>query len=234
MNVQYRMSNIEYRTLIQELLTWKFVIRYSIFLVLPFVFCVLSLAGCQNTQEKDALAAQIEQLTQEKTQQQEQIDQSQAENKQLKEQVQVLSGLPEQVKLENLRRLTSVKIGRYTGFYDKDNDGKKEKLIVYIQPMDEEGDKIKAAGDVDVQLWDLNKTQDGALLGQWHVTSGELRKLWFDTVLTINYRLTFDVAAKIDPDASGDGPLTVKVTFTDYLTGRVFNEQKAIKPRQSQ
>jgi hypothetical protein len=186
--------------------------------------------GCQKTQERDLLAAQIERLTQEKAQLQEQIEQSEAENKQLKGQVQVLSGLPEQVKIETLRRLTSVKIGRYTGFYDKDNDGRKEKLIVYIQPMDEDGDKVKAAGDVDVQLWDLNKTEGGALLGQWHVTPNELKKLWFDTLLTINYRVMFDIRGKIDPDAPGDGPLTVKITFTDYLTGRVFNDQKAIKP----
>jgi cell division protein FtsB len=194
------------------------------------MFCVLFLAGCQKTQERNSLAAQIEQLTQEKKLLQEQVEQSQAENKQLKGQVQVLSGLPEAVKLENLSRLRSVKIGRYTGFYDKDNDGRKEKLIVYIQPMDEEGDKIKAAGDVDVQLWDLSKTESGALLGQWHVAPNELKKLWFDTVLTINYRLTFDVPGKIDPDALVEDSLTVKVTFTDYLTGQVFNEQKAIKP----
>ena len=197
--------------------------------VLSSVFCLLFLAGCQNTRQNDSLTAQIEQLTQEKAQLQKQIEQSDAQNKQLKEQVEVLAGLPKEAKLENLRSLATIKIGRYSGFYDKDKDGKAEKLIVYVQPLDEQGDKIKAAGDVDVQLWDLSKSESGALLGQWHVAPGELKKLWFDTLLTVNYRLAFDLPASIDPSALAGDSLTVKVTFTDYLTGRKLTEQKAIK-----
>jgi len=174
------------------------------------------------------MAARIEELTQEKALLQAQIEQAQAENQRLKGQVQVLSGLPEETKIENIRRLESVKIGRFTGFYDKDKDGKKEKLIVYIEPMDQEGDKIKAAGAVDVQLWDLDKSQDDALPGQWHVTSDELRKAWFDTLLSTNYRCVFDIAGKV---ADFSKTLTVKVTFTDYLTGRTFTDQMAIKPQ---
>jgi len=82
------------------------------------------------------------------------------------------------------------------------------------------------AGAVDVQLWDLNKTDSEALLDEWRVEPEELKKLWFATMITINYRLTFDVADKIE---SMEEPLTVKVTFTDYLTGKVFKEQKVIK-----
>ncbi len=65
------------------------------------------------------------------------------------------------------------------------------------------------------------------MLAKWHVKPDELKKLWFDTVLTSNYRLAFDVN---DIVKSFDKPLTVKVTFTDYLSGKVFEEQKIIKP----
>ena len=198
--------------------------------ILHFTFCFLIfpllVTGCATPNDKESLATKIGQLTREKTQLQEQIEQSNAENKQLKDQIQVLSGLPENVRLENLNRLESVKIGRYTGFFDKDKDGKKEKLIVYIQPADEQGDTIKAVGAVDVQLWDLNKTDGEALLGEWKVEPGELKKLWFATLVTINYRLTFDVTDIIE---SLEEQLTVKVTFTDYMTGNVFKEQKVIK-----
>jgi len=198
--------------------------------VLYFAFCILILllliTGCATPDEKESLVAEIEQLTQENTQLQKQIEQSDAENKQLRQQVQVLSDLPEGVKLENLNRIEKVKIGRYTGFFDKDKDGKKEKLIVYIQPVDEQGDTIKAVGIVDVQLWDLNKADSEALLDEWRVESNELKELWFATLITINYRLTFDITDIIE---SLEEPLTVKVTFTDYMTGRVFKEQKVIK-----
>ena len=193
------------------------------------VLCLLSfIAGCENANSiKTPLVEQIGNLTEQKTQLENQLEQTRAENKQLKKQMHVLSGLPEQVKGENLYRLGKIVIGGYTGFFDKDKDGEKEKLIVYIQPIDEEGDIVKATGTVDVQLWDLNKEEGQALLGQWNVKPGELKKLWFATLITINYRLTFDIADKVK---SFDEPLTVKVTFTDYLSGKVFKEQKVIKP----
>ena len=200
----------------------------SVLCLLSCVFCLYFIAGCENANSiKTPLVEQIGNLTEQKTQLENQLEQTRAENKQLKKQMHVLSGLPGQVKGENLYRLGKIVIGGYTGFFDKDKDGEKEKLIVYIQPIDEEGDIVKATGAVDVQLWDLNKEEGQALLSQWNVEPGELKKLWFATLITINYRLTFDIADKVK---SFDEPLTVKVTFTDYLSGKVFKEQKVIKP----
>jgi len=189
------------------------------------VGCLLAIAaGCESSN----LAKEVKTLRQEKAELKSQIEQSKSEAEQLKSQVQVLSELPSEVRLEDLYDLQKIKITRYTNLYDKDKDGKKEKLIVYIQPIDEESDIVKATGAVDVQLWDLNKEDGEALLGQWHVTPGQLKKLWFATLITINYRLPFDVADKISGEEKA---LVVKVTFTDYLTGKVFKEQKIIKPR---
>ena len=185
-------------------------------------------AGCDSADRPDPLKEQINSLKQEKTQLTRQIKQSGLENKKLKKQIQVLSGLPADVKLENFYNLQRVKITGYTDFYDKDKDGRKEKLIVYIQPIDQDGDVVKATGSVEVQLWNLNQPNGQALLGQWRVEPDELRKLWFATLITINYRLTFDVASKIE---KFEEPLTVKLTFTDHLSGKVFKEQKVIEPQ---
>ncbi len=191
--------------------------------------CVFALAaGCESADSKQApLANQIRTLQQEQTQLQSQLKQAETENEQLKEQIQVLSSLPKETRPENIYSLSSVKITRYTNLYDKDKDGKKETLIVYIQPIDQDGHIIKAAGTVDVELLDLNKPDGPVVLSKWQVTAQELRKLWFKTLLTLNYRLTFQVGDKV-----GDfkEPLTVKITFTDYLTGKVFKELKVIKP----
>jgi len=200
------------------------------FCLLSFIFCLCVVAGCENANSiRTPLVEQIGNLTEQNKQLENQLEQIRAENKQLTKQIHVLSGLPEEVKGENLYRLQKIEIGKYTGFFDKDDDGKKEKLIVYIKPIDEEGDIIKATGTVDVQLWDLDSSEaDQALIGQWHVEPDELKKLWFATIVTINYRLTFGIADKVK---SFDEPLTVKVTFTDYLSGKVFKEQKVIKPQ---
>jgi hypothetical protein len=186
-------------------------------------------AGCENAdRQKTRFSEQVVSLRQETTRLRDEIKQYKAENEQLKEQIEVLSGLPKD-KLENLYNLQRINITGYTNFYDKDKDGKKEKLIVYIQPIDEDGDIIKACGDVDVQLWDLNSPEASeALLGRWKVEPSELKKLWFATLITVNYRLTFDVSDKVREFTE---PLTVKVKFTDYLTGKIFKEQKVIKPQ---
>jgi hypothetical protein len=195
----------------------------SVFCLLFSVFCLFA-AGCQSSN----LAKEVSTLKQEKTDLQGQLKQSNSEAEQLKNQVHVLSNLPPEVRLEDLYDLQKIRITRYTNLYDKDKDGKKEKLLVYIQPVDEQGDIVKATGAVDVELWDLNKEDGQAQLGQWHITPGELKKLWFATLITINYRLPFDVADKITGE---EKELVVKVTFTDYPSGKVFKEQKIIKPR---
>jgi hypothetical protein len=204
-----------------------FEIRLS-FALLLLCFCALITAGCEDAGgNKPSSTKQVSLLKQENTQLAHQVELSETENEQLKKQIQVLSGLQPQVEPEDIYNLQRVKITRYTNFYDKDKDGRKEKLIVYIQPMDADGDIIKAAGSVDVQLWDLNRTDGEVLLGQWRVEPDELKKLWFATILIINYRLTFDVTGIVD---KLDEPLTVRVAFTDYLSGKVFKEQKVIKP----
>ena len=189
--------------------------------------CALMLfaSGCESG--RTSLAEQVSTLKREKKQLTRQLEQSKGENKQLKKQLQVLTDLPED-RLEALYQLQIVKITGYTNLYDKDEDGQDETLIVYIQPMDENGDIIKATGAVDVQLWDLNKPSGQALLAQWHVKPDQLKKLWLTSLMRSNYRLTFDVTGKIK---KFEEPLTVKVTFTDYLTGKVFKEQKVIEPR---
>ena len=156
----------------------------------------------------------------------EQLEECRMRTEQLKAQVRALSALPEE-KRENFYALKSVKITGLTNFYDKDEDGVREALVVYVKPIDQTGDIIKAAGTVHVQLWDLNKPTDQALLDEWQVQPAELQKLWFDTLVAASYRLVFNAALTAEVRAQ---PLTVKVTFADYLTGEIFTAQQVIKP----
>jgi hypothetical protein len=78
-----------------------------------------------------------------------------------------------------------------------------------------------------VQLWDLNKKESESMLGQWQIEPNELKKLWLNSILGGSFRLVFDVSQTVK---KFDRPLTVKINFTDYLSGRTFIEQKAIKP----
>ncbi len=226
MNAPQAISKIKYQT--AKLRNHRSAMMTSSIFHFAFYILIFLVVGCQKSNEDTALIVQMEQLTQQNEQLQEQVDQSKTENKKLKEQVQVLSGLPEDVKLENLYSIQRVRIGRLSGFFDKDKDGKREKMIVYVTPIDKEGDGIKVTGAANVQLWDLNKASGEALLGEWDVEPDELKKAWFKTLLAVNYRLVFDIP---DTVKSFDEQLTARVTFTDYLSGKVFKAQKVIKPR---
>jgi len=188
---------------------------------------LLLLGGCGiGTERKTPEQLQAERLQQEKASLTGDVEQHRVQVEQLRAQIRDLSVLKD--KQNNPYELTTLRIAKISNFFDKDSDGVQEKLIVYVQPIDTEGDVVKAAGTVSVQLWNLNNPNGQALLGQWKVEPAELRKLWFNSLATTSYRLTFD-----RPDAVGvfSEPLTLRVTFTDYLTGESFRAQQVIEPK---
>jgi len=216
MNTKYQNSN--------------FALRRFTFAAVLLCCCMLAVfvVGCESTQRREnPLAEKVETLSRDKRELTRQVELLESKNKDLQKQINTLHGLADDVKLKDLYDVKSIRITKYTNLYDKDKNGTKETLIVYIQLIDRDGDIVKAAGSVDVQLLDLNKDRDPTLLGKWNVTPGRLRKLWYNAFLKTHYRLTFDVSDKVQ---SFEEPLTVTVTFTDYLTGKVFEEQKLIKP----
>ena len=187
--------------------------------------------GCGiGSARKDAHEIKAQRIEREKTELMRDLQQARAENEQLAEQIKALSAIPRD-KDTNPYALTSIQITKYSNFYDKDDDGKREKFIVYFTPIDPEGDAMKASGTVNVQLWNLDNLNGQALLHQWQVEPEKLRGMWFDTLVSASYRLVFDTPAELDILAD---PLTVKITFTDYLTGEIFRDQLAINPRLNQ
>ncbi|OHB67447.1 MAG: hypothetical protein A2Y77_02565 [Planctomycetes bacterium RBG_13_62_9] len=192
------------------------------------VLAPILLAGCGvGSARKSPLEMKVRDLEREKADQARQIEQCRVEAEQLKAQIKALSALPRGAR-ENPYTLKAVKVIGLTNFYDKDEDGKREKLIVYIQPIDQDGDAVKAAGTVAIQLWDLNKPSDQALLGQWQVQPQELHKVWFNGLVSASYRVIRD--APLTPEILAV-PLTVKIVFTDFLTGEIFSDQHVIKPQ---
>jgi hypothetical protein len=197
--------------------------------LLPLAAFLLFFAGCAYDQQayQDQLKKDFDSLRLENTELTRQIEELQQQNEQLNQQNKTLTGLDPQFRFENLHSLQDVKMHKYTNLYDKDDNGDFEKLIVYIQPMDSRGDIVKAAGGVDVELWDLKKEEANAKIGQWLIQPDQLQQLWFATIVT-NYKLTLDLDKPIE---KYDQPLIVKVAFTDHLTGKTFLQQKIIESR---
>jgi hypothetical protein len=200
------------------------------------ICALIAVFGCESPKgPKQPLSQEVQQPatktagkpTAQKAELQSKLEESQIENERLRRQVEALTQLPGDKRVDALYNLKAMKIGRYTNLYDEDKNGTKEKLVIYVQPEDEVGDVVKAAGAVEVQLWDLNRNESEAILGQWRIEPEELKKLWLASMLSSGYRLRFDVAEAVEKT---ERHLTVKVNFTDYLSGRTFTEQKAIKP----
>ena len=68
------------------------------------------------------------------------LEQVERENERLKKQVETLSGLPSGKRAEALYKIQTIRIGNYTNIYKEDEEGEKEKLVVYVSPIDETGD----------------------------------------------------------------------------------------------
>jgi hypothetical protein len=191
-------------------------------LLTGLVFC----GGCGGDQKK-SLWQQIKSLGSEKNALAGRVEKLEQENEQLRRQVNVLEKMDPNDRLAAIDVLKKVAIGQRSGLYDKDSDGKKETLMVYIEPTDAAGDRIKAAGRVSVQFWNLSaKDSHNALLKQWVIEPDKLRACWVATMMTHYYRLSFPAGELVKGDETG---LTVKVQFTDYFSGRTLEDQRPIQ-----
>ena len=202
---------------------------------MPEYFCSYALlscalvffSGCDSGKQVAQLRTEINNLTSENNELKSEIEQKNADNNDLEKRIVVLQDLPDDVKGINLYEIVDVKIQNFSGFFDENNDGKFDTLVVRVQPFDNYGDVIKAAGSVDIELWNLNRPENQALIGKWHVGVDELKKDWVSAWGITNYRLAFDITGKIE---NFDETFTIKMDFTDYLSGKVFQAQKVIEP----
>jgi hypothetical protein len=99
-------------------------------------------------------------------------------------------------------------------------------LILYVQPVDRDGDVIKAAGTIDVKLVDLANPPDRMLIATYHFDVPTTRSLWYGRLLTSH----FSVKCPFPPDKMPThSDITAQVTFTDLLSGRVLQAQGVYK-----
>jgi hypothetical protein len=208
-----RTKNIEHRTQ-----------NYFIFLC---VFSLILFAGCEGKQKAEKQKVENTSVT---TTQKEIKDTNSpaklsAEVERLKKQVESLMGINKEARTAALSTLSAVELSAKTGLYTNEQTKKKDKLVVYLKPIDDMGDVIKAPGAVDIELWNLNAKPESALIGQWQVGPEELKKYWTSSLMSSHYKLQFDLGSKL---AGSEKELTLKTQFTDYLTGKVFKSQMVI------
>jgi len=194
-------------------------------LVALIVCTVGALAGC-NGAAADPHIAQIQQLEDKLSEQsrlREQRDQQIAEQGRI---IQDLRGLDGARRLEQLVHVARVEIERLSGGYDDDRDGVAEGVVVYLRLFDSEGDVIKAAGSAKVNVFDVSTASAPRTVcfGQW--TAEQMNPLWFGALMTSHYNLRVPWPAGIRTTPSKT--LTLVVQFTELLSGRTFEAQRAV------
>ncbi|MDO8303968.1 MAG: bZIP transcription factor [Sedimentisphaerales bacterium] len=192
-----------------------------------FVLCgllMVTLMGCDAMSSNDRPVWQSnKKLVQEKTEIENKLNALEAENKQLKQQVETLGSLDKNIRMENLYEIQSITVVGSTGIYTKEK-GQKPQLMVYFAPIDKHGDSIKASGSVEVQLWNIADKANEALINQWQVGPGTLKKDWGIALMNSFYRLALDL-----PDNMPEkGDFVVRISFTDYLSGKVLTARQTI------
>lgn len=184
---------------------------------------ILSLAGCGGKAQQHPWGT-LKECEDQNTELSLQVQALQTQNDQLTEQVTTLSALDKNTRLSALDTLEKVRIGKYTGFYDTDENGTKESLVVYLEPLDAAQDTVKAPGQVIIELWNLNAPENDAKLMEWTVNPEQLFTTWGGTIFHSYYRIALPLEITVQPQTE----YTLKITFTDYLGGKVLSDQKTV------
>ncbi|MBN1341169.1 MAG: hypothetical protein JXQ73_00730 [Phycisphaerae bacterium] len=128
-------------------------------------------------------------------------------------------------RLEKLYYVTGIQIERLTGGADYDGKPGPDGVTVYLQPLDQDGHVIKAAGDIRIQLFDLANPEGKRLLGEYRLDVDHARQAWHGRLMTQHYTVKCPWPA--GPPTHDE--ITVRAEFTDYLTGKTFRAQKMVK-----
>jgi len=187
-------------------------------MVLPLGGCgVLSISIKKNQTTREELVQKVEQLQGELKAAHEKIDTINVE-------LAALRSFPAD-RLEHLVHVAKIEFGRFTRPYDENEDGVDDGVLVYLILRDQQGDKIKATGQVTIELWDL-AGETGVLLLKKEYGLKELVKYWLTGFLTD----LFKIKVPWDKDHEPKHPnLTLKLQFKDALTGRSFELQQLIQ-----
>ncbi len=185
--------------------------------------CLVALTGCADPCEQKLQALRDEVIEAE-----DRIEELQEENRQLagslqsqEKLIQRLRGLSEK-RMSNLFTVESIELGDYTTGANLDDTPGDDGVRVRLVPIDAAGSPLKAAGSVKIQLYDLAQ-EDNPLVGKCSFGVEGIGDYWSSHFGTYHYR--FECKFSRVP---AHEKITVRVEFTDYLTGTVARAQKVI------
>jgi hypothetical protein len=187
----------------------------------PLVSLLLAalLPACQAPPEV-ALRKEITDLRDTLKKKDDQLVAQKASIDQLESQLEVARGLSDE-DLKHIFYPEKLEIEPLSGGENYDNKPGDDGVTVYLRPVDKDGDALKVAGDIRIQLYDLAAAPEKNLIGEYFIPVDQVGKLWHGKLWTYHYAIKCPFP---------DGPpehteVTIRAVFVDYLTKRVVSAQ---------
>lgn len=131
------------------------------------------------------------------------------------------------VDIDKLFTVDRIEIVSRSGGEDFDGKVGDDGVVLYVRPVDRDGDVIKAAGSFVVQLFDVNAEEGPRKLGEYRFEDPDtLASLWYGGFLTNHYTLRCPFMPGSEPSGR---EVLARVTFVDFLTGRVRSASQTLK-----
>jgi hypothetical protein len=184
---------------------------------------LLPSAGCQSQTELE-LQRQVDDLTEQATERDHQLIAQRITIEQLHKQLDQARGLTAE-DLEKIFYPERIEIASLSGGDDYDGKPGDDGVTVYLKPIDRDGDAVKVAGDIRIQLYDLANPPDQNLIGVYSIPVDQVSGLWYGKLATYHY--TVRCPWKNGPPQHDE--ITIRVTFVDYLTQRTITAQTVCK-----
>lgn len=189
--------------------------------LLPLVTFV-ALVGCEPPNDIDA-RREIQQLEAGILERDDRINKLQTQLREMNKQLQVSRGISDD-DLQYLFTPQRLAIMPLSGGENYDEEAGHDGITVYLQPLDKVGDVLKVAGSIRVELFDLALTGGQTLVGRVEIPVSEAQKHWFGDLWTYHYTVKVPWIKENPPK---NNQITIRATFTDYLSQRVMVAQEA-------
>jgi len=189
-------------------------------LIVPLALLAMACAG--PNQANIELRKENQKLQQQIADLQRQHDADAATIRGLKASATTVPTLPED-QLEQLYTTHGLSFGRITGgYHDPGITTGDTELKVYITPIDDEGNDFKAAGSFTIALFDLS-LKDNQRIGTWKFDLNQAKACWLGQAFMYGYVL--HCPWQTVPTHAN---LTLRTTFTDALTQRIFTDDRTV------
>lgn len=188
---------------------------------------LLSVSGCLDAVSGEKFRdtqRQLQLVREQVTRLESRLTEQQQTIRTLRSQIAQLRGMDDEQMLEQLVVPVRVELASLSGGYDTDGKPGDDGILLFLRPVDRDGHAIKAAGSLEVTIYDLNMPPDHNLVARYSFAPEALRELWYGRLMTHHFSVRCPWPSDYVP---AHDKLTAHVVFTDLLTGQELSVQES-------